>query len=155
MANTYETEWDAAVNARIALIDSKIASIQERKDTVDARLAKIAGSDNADVVVLRGQLTKQSERLGSQITVKETEKTAFQARLFASLTDEQKAVLVAVGDGLPAEVLVMLASSQADIVEFFTRGMAGRESLADTDVLTDQDDIDICKTLIQLMLQGQ
>ena len=153
--NTYQTEWDQEVNTLISQIDKRIANLQSSKETVETRLAKVANSDNPDVITLRTQLTNQSNRFTERINRRQAERDTMSARLYANLSTAETDAIAVIGASLDPIILKTLATNNLNIEEFYNRGIAGRYSLDDPDSLTPEDDVVICQALIQLMMEGK
>ena len=148
-----QVEWDALVNARSAQLQAGIDRLQTEKDAIDARITAMAGGSNDDVTALRDELTAQSNRLGSRITNQSTQKTAVDARLYASLSAGAQAIVDDVCTNRSLHVQTMLAHSDVDIEAMSTRYETARTSVTTPPAGGDN----CCKLMaqvIQRMVQG-
>lgn len=149
-----QVEWDAHVNARISQLQSKIDLIQAEKDSVDARLASLAGGSNADVIALRTELTNKSNRIASRLTSKTAERDSVSARLYASLSGAEQAIVDDVCTNRSEHVQSLLASTDVDISTFDSRRSTAVSSVTDSGALSDDDVCKVCEMVIQRMVQG-
>lgn len=151
---TKQAEWDALLAARTNHLQTAIDRLNSEKAVVDERCARCHGGANADANALCAEYDAQSARLANRIASNVTQKTAIEARLYASLSSEQKAVVDVVCTSGALHVQTALAHSSLDPVAVSSRVAAAKASLTNPSALTTDDEDKLWATVIQRMTQG-
>lgn len=148
-------EWDSIVNGHIAMLTAASTRMAAQKATADSTLARLSGGQNPDVVAARATLTTKANRLAARLSNISNEITAANGRLYASLTDEQKAVVDAVCTNCGVDVQCTLAKSTSDLQAFFSRLIAAKASVLTPENVTAEDMESLAITIITDMSSSE
>ena len=147
-------KWDPILDSYIAAVQSTIDRETAQKAANDAKIATLVSNDNADVVLIRAHLQRQSNSLASNIARLTAKKRRHEDRKYDALSAAEQTIIDEFCGARSHRCQEMLANSTISITEAKARYEAAKSTMPSPELIPDSVYDDLTITILQLIGNG-